>query len=475
MDFLMDARKARPEPRSMKRRECMSAVFPCWPGKTRSTIVGFAVAGLLVLAPQSLLAAQQQTSVPDSLRIELAALKARIDSLEAVLVRLTGEGERTQAENALTRLRAAAAAAAAASGADTTRAQEAPLGQVGAGRQRSLQALNPEISVTGDIFARLDPDHAGEDNFFPREFELSLVSALDPFSRAKVFMSLHEPGGELAPFGEEEHAHGDPEFGVEEGYLEWVNIPGGLGLTLGRFYQHLGTLNRWHSHALYFQSRSLPHLAFVGEEPLAQTGVSLYWLLPVERFGTWQAWFEVTRAANESLFGESKKPSYLGHLNAFWDLSPSLDLDLGISAVAGQYQDPDLQHDQHLFNVEGALTWRPPGRAGYREAVLRGGIMVRDPGRGPAEVTPSRAMGIWSLAEVRVGQQWLVGARYDWVENPEDSEETAWLVSPTLTWWQSEYVRVRAEYDVLGRIGGNEGQLLLQVTFAMGPHKHEKY
>ncbi len=450
----------------------MNAVFPGRPGITLSAIAGIALAGLMVLGSHAPLSGQHQTSTPDSLRLELAALKARIDSLEAVLARLTGESERTQAADALARLRAAAAAAV---GTDTTRAPETPRGQVGVGRQRALQALNPEISVTGDIFGRIDPDHSGEDNFFPREFELSLVSALDPFSRAKVFMSLHEPGGELAPFGEEDHEHEDPEFGVEEGYLEWVNIPGGLGLTLGRFYQHLGALNRWHSHALYFQSRSLPHLAFIGEEPLAQTGVSLYWLLPFERFGTWQAWFEVTRASNESLYGESERPTYLGHLNAFWEISRSLDLDLGVSAAAGRFQDPDLEYDQRLFNLEGALTWRPPGRAGYREAVLRGGVMVRDPADGPKELTPRRAMGIWSMAEVRVGQQWLVGARYDWVENPDDPEETAWLVSPTLTWWQSEYVRVRAEYDVLARTGADQGQLLLQVTFAMGPHKHEKY
>jgi hypothetical protein len=68
-----------------------------------------------------------------------------------------------------------------------------------------------------------------------------------------------------------------------------------------------------------------------------------------------------------------------------------------------------------------------------------------------------------------------VGARYDWVENPDDPDQTAWLVSPTLTWWQSEYVRLRAEYDALGGAPGSRGQLILQVTFAMGPHKHEKY
>ncbi len=434
--------------------------------------ISWAVGGILALVAFAPLGARQVTPPSDSLRVQIELLRARIDSLEAAMSRLAGERERTRAEDALAQLRAAAAAAA---GLDTAQASPPAQGRVGIGRQRALQALNPEISVTGDVFGRLDPDQADENNFFPREFELSFVSSLDPFSRAKVFMSLHEPGGELVPFGAESHEEEGAEFAVEEGYLEWVNIPGGLGLTLGRFYERFGTLNRWHSHALYFQSRSLPHLAFIGEEALAGTGVSLYWLLPVERFGTWQAWFEVTRASNESLFGESHQPTYLGHLNTFWVLSPSLDLDLGVSAITGRHREPDLRYDQRLFSAEGALTWRPPGRSGYREAVVRAGLMVRDPADVPAGSSLSSAKGIWSLAEVRIGRQWLVGGRYDWVENPLDPEETSWLVSPTLTWWQSEFVRLRAEYDLLGRRGGNEGQLLLQVTFAMGPHKHEKY
>jgi hypothetical protein len=54
---------------------------------------------------------------------------------------------------------------------------------------------------------------------------------------------------------------------------------------------------------------------------------------------------------------------------------------------------------------------------------------------------------------------------------------TQWLVSPTLTWWQSEFVRIRAEYDFLSGIEGGDGSgmFILQATFAMGPHKHATY
>jgi len=94
----------------------------------------------------------------------------------------------------------------------------------------------------------------------------------------------------------------------------------------------------------------------------------------------------------------------------------------------------------------------------------------RDPGSGSA-------LGAWGMTEVRVGQQWLLGARLDWTENPLDPDDTAWLLSPTLTWWQSEWVRLRLEYDLLSRSlpDEREGRLWMQMSFAMGPHKHETY
>jgi len=94
-----------------------------------------------------------------------------------------------------------------------------------------------------------------------------------------------------------------------------------------------------------------------------------------------------------------------------------------------------------------------------------------------AAVVKDRALGFWGALETRLAESWLVGARGDRTESPVNPDQTAWLLSPSLTWWQSEYVRLRLEYDLLGRsaLVTNEGRVLLQVTFAMGPHKHESY
>lgn len=439
------------------------------------------------------LQAQEPT---DSIRIQLERLQNRIDSLEALVRQLQDQGREEEAGEALDRLRAAAREAAEEAGARPDTAQATQF----TGRQRNLRELNPEISVNVDFFGHLNTDDANENNFVPREFEFSFQTALDPFSRAKIFVTHHAAGPELVPF-EDGHAHdgeGDEEDGeghggevaIEEGYAEWIGLPGGFSLKAGRFFQRFGTLNRWHAHALPFQSRSLPHIAFLGEESLAQAGASLSWLLPVAGGGTYDATVELTRSSNENLFGESSRPSVLGHVNGFWQLAPATDLDLGLSWINGTWEDEEHAFDRNLFGAEMALTWRPPERARYRGLVVRGGAMLLDglvgheeeeeeEGGEEAEQEPGdgNALGLWGLAELRLSQQWLVGARYDWTENPRDPDETAWLVSPTLTWWQSEWVRLRLEYDLLGRstLDDREGRLWLQVTFAMGPHKHETY
>jgi len=405
-------------------------------------------------------------------------MRARLDSLEGVVARgqagAAGPDQEEETTDALARLRAAARAAAGGVGADTLAPAQGT--QEFVGRAGSLQALNPEISLNGDLYGSVQSEDPGAENFIAREFELSLISALDPFTRAKVFLAAEEEGGRIEVFpgaaGEEEHEGG---LAVEEGYVEWVALPGGLGLKVGRFFQQFGQLNRWHSHALQFQSRSLPHLAFIGEESLAQDGLSAHWLLPTGGAAAFEATAEVTRSRNEILFGESHRLSYLGHLNAFWQLSESTDLDLGVSALFGNHEGPSGRYENRLFGAEMAFSWAPPERSLYRGVVVRGGVMISDPGAVGGLPKPDAALGFWSLAEIKLSRSWIAGGRYEWVENPADRTESAWLVSPALTYWQSEYVRLRAEYDVLRNPGNTTGQFTLRVTFAMGPHRHETY
>ncbi|NNF13038.1 MAG: hypothetical protein HKN72_07440 [Gemmatimonadetes bacterium] len=459
-----------------------------------------AVATSIAFATPSRAAAQDPT---DTLRLEVERLAALVDSLSREVERLRAEGRDEEAGDALADLRAAAAAAAAAGG-GANPASDVSEDQQFVGRQRSLQGLNPEISLNADVFGHLDPDDTDADNFFWREFELSIQSALDPYSRAAVFISRHGVGPEVVPFGgelgghghghegEEEgeegghegeaEGHGGEGFEIEEGYVEWVSLPGGLGLKLGKFFQRLTNLNRWHAHALPFQSRSLPHLAFLGEESLAQSGVSVTWLAPFGGggAGTYEATVEVTRSENEALFGEASSASVLTHLNAFWQLGNSVDFELGGAWLNGHFKDEDASFGRNLYSVEAAFNWIPPERSRRAGLTLRGGYMLLDGlanEEDPMLAGTGDASGLWTMAELRLNTDWLIGARFDRVESPLEPEETQWLFSPTLTWWQSEYVRIRAEYDTLSAFEEEPrtGMFVLQVTFGMGPHRHATY
>ena len=52
-----------------------------------------------------------------------------------------------------------------------------------------------------------------------------------------------------------------------------------------------------------------------------------------------------------------------------------------------------------------------------------------------------------------------------------------WAVEPFLTWWQSEYVRLRFAWQHLREelVDDGRDRFLLQATWSAGPHKHENY
>ena len=94
-------------------------------------------------------------------------------------------------------------------------------------RSRNLNRLNPEISVTGDVRFQGNSPGPQDDNVDIREFAFSFQAPLDPYTNTKIFAS----------FGEH-HAE------IEEAYVYWTGLPGGLRLDLGRFRQQAGELNR---------------------------------------------------------------------------------------------------------------------------------------------------------------------------------------------------------------------------------------
>ncbi|HEX6861196.1 MAG TPA: hypothetical protein VF414_00175 [Thermoanaerobaculia bacterium] len=422
-----------------------------WLGGARKRMLGVAAAFCL-LAPT---AAQAQTDPVEELRKEIQALRQeygeRLADLEARLARLEAGGEgqvpAREEDDELAALRAAAQETAG--GTPGVEALEG-IETSAAGSERNLNRLNPEISVTGDMVGFYSDQ--GREDFDAREFELNFQSALDPFSLTKWTLAF------------------SPEEGVdiEEGYISYTNLPGGLGLTAGKFRQNFGAINRWHLHALPQLDYPLALQTYFGDEGLAQTGIRANWLLPRPWASANEVTLELTDGESDAFGGESFENLVgLAHLKNYWDIGEAVYAELGLSGISG--------NDSQVLGTDFTFHWQPPSRAKYREITWRTEVLRSD--RDDEEGIGHQAWGGYSYLEGLLAQSLYAGVRYDRVEDPLDPERVTWGVFPNLTWWQSEYVRLRGEYGFVkdDLTGEKENRFSLQLTWAAGPHKHEIY
>jgi hypothetical protein len=382
---------------------------------------------------------------------QIAALEARIVALEA------GQGEAQNVaapvepsqEDELAALRAAAVASASSAQSGLPDVAPAP------GRQRSLNRLNPEISTTG-IISAIGSD-ADREEFERGEFEVDLQSTLDPYSKMRFTIAFTEEG----------------EVEVEEGYLTYTSLPGGLELTAGKFRQRFGALNRQHVHALPQTGFPLALATVFGDEGLGQTGLSATWLLPKPWASANEISLEVTDGQSEFFGGEDFEDlSVLGRIKNFWEISDATYFEWGLSGILGK---TELGNDSEVWGTDMTFHWQPPSRAKYREFTWRTEVLLSE--REDEFGLSHQALGGYTYFEGLVARNLYVGTRFDWTEDPLDPLAEKMAIVPYLTWWQSEWVRLRSEYQYIKDelTGETENRFALQLTWAAGPHKHESY
>lgn len=429
-------------------------------------VLAFGAAGWLAATPSSAVA-QPSAVQQDSVMAVLRALQQRLDSLERVIAELSANRQDTaEPIDELAALRAAAEAAAAAA----VQADPGPPGEQQS-RTRNLGVLNPEISVTGDVVGSFTAP-AGEANNFsgtPREFEFSFQSALDPYTRTKIFVTREEDF-EIAGLPEEQGAEEERQgFEIEEGYMYWVGLPGGFGAKVGKFRQEIGLYNRWHTHALFEVERPLAAMTFLGEDGLIQTGAAV--TLPSFTLGptTQTLTVEIARGDNEALFAGANELTYLGRFQNFWDLGASTYLQFGATGMFGD--NDEVLVESRLLVLDFSFRYAPPSQALYREFQLKGEWYLAEHDVG---IDKFDGNGGYLQANYRLNRRWIAGARADYVDGYE-GPDIIQLV-PSISWWQSEWVRLRLQYNYLKPDGlsGNH-TLLLQFVWAMGPDKHETY
>jgi len=358
----------------------------------------------------------------------------------------------------------------------------------------SLQKLNPEISFYADVVAGIiiNEDHfyaspSDRSGMWIREVGLTFQHVLDPYSNFKAAINfIPEPGAERLE--------------VEEVYVSWFGVIPSFSFSVGRFRQNFGIVNRWHGHDLDQTQYPLAMEQVLGEGGLSGDGFVVKWLMPSLWAHVNELTLEVVDGSNETLFsGEHFSiPSTMLHLKNYYDLNESTYLGIGGTGMFGfNNRRGALDEEEQMTDepwrttwVAGAdmtLFWSPLQRARYRSFTWRSEFYYAAKEL-PASATADarESWGAYSYIQIQLAERWFMGMRGDIALPTErDSNELTWDAVPYLTFWQSEFVFFRLEYAYGREIpyeaaGGTIGRhtdnrVLLQIDFAAGPHKHEKY
>jgi hypothetical protein len=273
----------------------------------------------------------------------------------------------------------------------------------------SLQDLNPEISVTGDMFYQYSSrDGVGDSDFVFRSLGFHVEAYLDPTSRFKAAVPVNEDGVELG-----------------EAYLTRFGIVHGLNATAGKFRQQFGVVNRWHKHALDQLDFPLALRQIFGEGGLNQTGVSLDYTLPPFGNSIQEVTLQVTNGENERLFSGNfaSLPATLLHYRNYRDLSKDAYLEWGLTGLVGWNDAWDVLSGDSVqqakdtlstwvFGADLCLLWEPTERMRYRNIewrseayVLYRNILAPD-GSGNDTLN---AWGAYSYVQGKLSRQWVIG------------------------------------------------------------------
>ena len=157
--------------------------------------------------------------------------EAEIKALEAQIKELADASIKRRAKEEIESLRELAKAEAAKEAVPEEKPEETVFKSASLG----LQALNPEISVTGDFLfsSRQDTTSDKSSDFEFRTLGVHVESWLDPYTRFKAAIPVTESETKLG-----------------EGYITLYDVADDLNLTLGKFRQQFGVVNRWHKHGL---------------------------------------------------------------------------------------------------------------------------------------------------------------------------------------------------------------------------------
>ena len=447
----------------------------------RSSRLAYVFTAALLLAPWPAAAqapdAQALRQEIDQLRQQFQALQKdygdRLSALETKLTALEGQAPPAAPQPsaaaatppAAGQPQQAAAAPAAPGTAEVPPGAEGAGGPSGAlplygGGAAASKVFNPDMAVIGDFLGA-----AGRNTVNPQpalemhESEASFQAVVDPYARADFFISFGEEGVNL-----------------EEGFLTFPAIPGGLLVKVGKQRAAFGKVNSLHNHVLPWTDRPLVNQNLVGgEDGIDDAGISVARLIP----NPWlflEATGQVYRGDSDDLFKSSKRGdlSYVGHLRGYQDINENTNIDLGASYSRGHNDSGVVdgfdvgRFVTDLWGADATLRWRPLQRSIYHSFVGRSELVWS---HRQEPIGRQAAFGYYVSGDYQFARRWFAGARYDRSDRADAAALTDSGQSLLVTYWPSEFSQVRGQYRRTNYAAAETAnEFLFQFQFSIGAH-----
>jgi hypothetical protein len=317
--------------------------------------------------------------------------------------------------------------------------------------------FNPDVAVIGNFLGAVGKNDVRPDPVLQMpESELTLQAIVDPYARADFFFAFGEEGVDL-----------------EEGFITFPTLPGGLLAKVGKQRSAFGKVNLSHTHQVPWIDRPLVTDNILGgEEGLSDAGLSIARLIP----NPWvflEATAQVFRGTAGETFAATRRRdvSYTGHLRGYQDISESTNIDLGASYAYGHNgtglaEGMDLT--TNLYGIDATIRWRPLQRSIYRSFIGRSevGWSRRDQPDGRQNAT-----GFFLSGDYQLGRRWFTGARFDRSGRVDDASLVDKGGSWTLTYWPSEFSQLRGQVRRTSYADGPAAtEFLFQFMFKIGAH-----
>ncbi len=370
----------------------------------------------------------------------------------------------------------------------------------GTSTARDIDSLTPggsKLELGGH-----DPKQRG---FTIQNLETVFDGKVDPYFRGQANIVL-----QIDP-------HGDTTVEAEEAYLETMSLPWNLQVKAGQFFTEFGRLNPTHPHTWDFVDQPLANGRFLGEDGLRSAGARVSWLMPTPFYS--ELYMTVANSQGGTAFSFRNehagtpffgRPSLQGRVKSLGDLlfAPRYvasfnlsDSQTLVAGASGAFGPNGTGGDTQIYGLDLFWKWKSPEQhAGFPFVTWQTEGMARrfhaGAFPGDATVVPNLAAlpaetvtdyGAYSQLAYGFKKGWVAALRGDYVfpekrglyesiVGPDLERASRWRISPNLTYYPSEFSKIRLQYNFDHRNGiGDDHSVWMQFEFLLGTHAAHKF